>query len=46
MMGNAFIIAIKPYLAEHWNEDVDKAWHSLFRLLAYYMTEGMVDGSS
>ncbi|CAD5121362.1 DgyrCDS9885 [Dimorphilus gyrociliatus] len=46
MMGNAFITAIKPYLEEHWNEDVDRAWHSLFSLLSYYMTEGMIEGSS
>lgn len=46
MMGNAFITAIKPYLKEHWNEDVDRAWHSLFRLLSYYMTSGMLEASS
>ncbi|XP_064623616.1 uncharacterized protein LOC135485475 [Lineus longissimus] len=44
-MGEAFIFALKPAIADVWTTDVEKAWRDAFQLIIYYMKKGLLSAT-
>ncbi|XP_077999604.1 uncharacterized protein LOC144452382 [Glandiceps talaboti] len=38
LFGPQFIRAVQPSLRDHWTDDIQNAWKTLFDLIIYYMT--------
>ena len=43
IIGGHFVYAIRPHLQETWDDELEKAWIQLFRVLSYYMKKGIID---
>jgi hypothetical protein len=35
-----FLNAIKPHIEDHWCDDLENAWKTMFDIIIYYMKEG------
>ncbi|XP_045163679.2 neuroglobin-like [Mercenaria mercenaria] len=36
-----FLSAIKPHIEEHWCDDLETAWKTMFAIIIYHMSEGI-----
>ncbi|RWS04741.1 cytoglobin-2-like protein, partial [Dinothrombium tinctorium] len=46
LVGPQFIYAIKPSLESKWNEEVEVAWHLLFKFIAFHMKTSMIENAN
>lgn len=43
LVGNQFVLAIKPHFNNKWTAEMEDAWVQLFKVMTYHMKKGLID---
>lgn len=43
LVGNQFVLAIKPHFDNQWTPEIEDAWVQLFKVMTYHMKKGLID---
>ncbi|XP_062590826.1 neuroglobin-1-like [Saccostrea cucullata] len=43
LVGNQFVIAIKPHFGDRWTQEMESAWVQLFKVMTFHMKRGLID---
>ena len=43
LVGNQFVLAIKPHFGDQWSAEIEDAWVHLFKVMTFHMKKGLID---